>query len=151
MPETNEPNLPAEATDQTDSTELTEAIKPTEEPAPEPQSKSLFLAAARAMDDFVIRQRIQTAVLFQAKGLLDKSGNARNYAVHAVMNPQELDPTMMALVLVDEAIASKVRVDEDGGRVDTSEVPDETILGSVQAAWDLVAFKYTRDPLEQAG
>lgn len=125
---------------------MTESIEPTDE-APEPQNKSLFLAAARAMDDFAIKQRIQAAVLFQAKGLLDKTGNARNYAVHAVMNPQELDPTMMALVLVDEAIASKVVVSEGGERVDTSAVPDETILGRVQAAWDLVAFKYTRDPL----
>lgn len=125
---------------------MTESIEPTDE-APEPQNKSLFLAAARAMDDFAIKQRIQAAVLFYAKGLLGTNNSSGFYAIHAVLNPSELDPTMMALVLVDEAIASRVIVDADGGRVDTSEVPDETILGRVQAAWPLVASKYTKNPL----
>lgn len=110
-------------------------------------STSLFLAAARAMDDFAIKQRIRAAVAFHAQSLISGSGNATNYAITALLNPQALDDTMMALVLVDESVASKVVVSDDGERVDTSQVPDDTILGRVQAAWPLVASKYPTNPL----
>ena len=110
-------------------------------------SDSLFLAAARAMDDFAIKQRIRAAVAFHAQSLLGSSGNQTNYAVTALLNPQALDATMMALVLVDESIASSVVVTDDGERVDTSGVPDETILARVKAAWPLVSAKYPKNPL----
>ncbi|WP_054820449.1 hypothetical protein [Arthrobacter sp. JCM 19049] len=150
MSETNEQIEPDEVIESTDTTELTEALEQIEESAPEPRSESLFLAAARAMDDETIKWRIQSAVLFHAQGLLSQGGNNSNYAIHAVMNPHQLDPTMMALVLVDEAIAKQVKVSENGDRVDTTGVPDETILTRVKQAWPLVAFKYPNNPL-QAG
>ena len=111
-------------------------------------ANSLFLAARRAMDDFAINQRIQAAVAFHAQTFLNKPDSAEKYyAIAALLNPQSLDATMMALVLVDESIASKVVVAEDGERVDTSGVPDETILARVAASWPLVSAKYTRNPL----
>ena len=113
---------------------------------------SLFLGAARAMDDFAIKQRIQSAVLFHAQSLLGAPvAPARNYAVAAVLNPQQTDPTMIALVCVSEAVASLVVASEDGGTVDTSAVTDAVILTQVQAKWALVSAKYQADPLAQAG
>lgn len=110
-------------------------------------AQSNFLAAARAMDDFAIKQRIQAAVLYHAKTLLSGTGNETNYAIKAMLTPQELDPTMMALVLVDEQIAAQVVVGESGSSVDTSGVEDNLILSRVQAAWPLVASKYHTNPL----
>lgn len=100
------------------------------------------------MDDFPLKQRIQAAVLFHAQSLLTEAvAPARNYAVRAVLSPQELDPTMLALVCVDEIVAAAVVVSADGGSVDTSGVPDSVILARVQAKWDLVSAKYQSDPL----
>ncbi|GGL83590.1 hypothetical protein [Glutamicibacter protophormiae] len=110
-------------------------------------AESLFLAAARAMDDFAIKQRIRAAVAFHAQTLLSGNGNETNYAIAALLNPQALDATMMALVLVDESIASMITVSDDGQTLDTSTVPDANILSRVQAAWPLVASKYPSNPL----
>ncbi|MGP7815339.1 hypothetical protein [Glutamicibacter soli] len=110
-------------------------------------STSLFLAAARAMDDFAIKQRIRAAVAFHAQTLLSDNGNQTNYAIAALLDPQTLDATMMALVLVDEGIAKAIQVSPDGQSVDTSSVPDDLILARVRTAWPLVASKYPTNPL----
>jgi len=103
------------------------------------------------MDDFPLKQRIQSAVLFHAATLLGGTQNtAWNYGVSALLNPQSLDPTMLALVCVDQTIAGAVVVSADGGSVTTSAVPDAAILTAVSAKWSLVAVKYPTNPLTQA-
>lgn len=112
---------------------------------------SLFLGAARAMDDFAIKQRIQAAVLFHAQSFLELEQNKEyNYAVSALLNPQSADPTMIALVCVSQPVASLVEVSNDGGAVDTSKVPDGVILTQVQRVWPLVSEKYPTNPLTGA-
>jgi len=145
LPEANEATDAPELIEDAEAPESTDAPEPTE---PTEASKSLFLAAARAMDDFPIKQRIRAAVAFHAKSLLAaEDGAAKNYAISALLNPQNLDETMMALVLVDQEIAAAIDVSEDGETVTTSSVPDALILVRVQAAWPLVAVKYPSNPL----
>lgn len=103
------------------------------------------------MDDFAIKQRIQAAVLFHAQSFLDKPQSPEyNYAVSALLAPQTVDPTMVALVCVSEPVAALVEVTNDGGTVDTSNVPDDLILTQMQRVWPLVATKYPHDPLAGA-
>lgn len=116
-----------------------------------PLTDSLFLGAARAMDDFAIKQRIQAAVLFHAQSFLpleqDKSYNYAVSALLALLAPQAPDLTMIALVCVSEPVASLVVVGENGEAVDTSQVPDGVILTQVQRVWPLVSEKYPTNPL----
>lgn len=103
------------------------------------------------MDDFAIKQRIQAAVLFHAQSFLTQEpNNDYNYAVSALLAPQTVDPTMVALVCVSQPVAALVEVTNDGGTVNTSAVPDDLILAQVQRVWPLVAAKYPHDPLAGA-
>lgn len=100
------------------------------------------------MDDFAIKQRIQAAVLFHAQSFLTLEPNKEyNYAVSALLDPHSADPTMIALVCVSQPVAELVVVTDDGGTVDTSNVPDDVILTQVQRVWTLVAEKYPTNPL----
>lgn len=92
------------------------------------------------MDDFALTQRIKAAVLFHRSTLLAGAvSNARNYAIIALLNPSQLDPTMLALVCVDPAVAALIVVPPDGSTVDTTGVTDALILTTVISKWALVA------------
>lgn len=107
---------------------------------------SLFLAAARAMDDTAFSWRIKSAVLYHAAALLPTAENHEyNYAVTALLNPGQLDPTMMAMICVDPTIAAAMTVTE--GVVDTTAVDDSLILSTVISNWAMVAVKYPVNPL----
>lgn len=100
------------------------------------------------MDDFALTQRIKAAVLYHGSTLLGGAvSNARNYAITALLNPTQLDPTMLALVCVDPAVAALIVVPPDGSTVDTTPVLDALILSTVIAKWPLVSVKYPTNPL----
>lgn len=100
------------------------------------------------MDDFALTQRIKAAVLFHGSTLLGgAAGNAKNFAIAALLNPNQLDPTMLALVCVDATVAPLVVVPDDGSTVNTTPVPDALILSTVIAKWSLVSVKYPTNPL----
>lgn len=111
---------------------------------------SALLGASRAMDDATFAWRVKAAVLFHAATLLGGThDNAWNYAVSSLLNPQHVDPTMLALVCVDSEVAALIVTSDDGVSVDTSGVDDTLLLSTVAEKWALVSVKYPNDPLTQ--
>jgi copper(I)-binding protein len=108
-----------------------------------------LISTARALDDQHFRWRVQAAALEKAAAFaaMTTPGTQRNYAFYTLLNPQAVDPSLLALVAIDDVVAGAIEVSADGGTVDTRKVPDAEIVRAVNAAWPLVAVKYPRDPL----
>lgn len=100
-----------------------------------------LLKYARARDDQEFMWRVTAAMTVEAQYRLgvqpDMSVEARKLIDWVLDHPMEPDPLMMAFVSTDEAVASRIVIDE--GRVDTSNVPDQTIKAAVGARWNIVA------------
>lgn len=105
-----------------------------------------LLSTARALDDAELRWRVMAAQMEYAQGFGTMTGLAKNYAISVMLNPQHVDPSMFALVAIDDAISNAILVSEDN-TVDTTAVKDTDITRVVASRWNLVANKYTTDPL----
>lgn len=108
-----------------------------------------LLATARALDDPILRWRIMAAQIEHAQNFQQMSGNPRNYALTVMLNPQTVDPSMIAMVCSDDIIAGSIEVDPVGA-VNTTKVTDDDILRVVIDKWGLVSHKYPNDPLSPA-
>lgn len=106
-----------------------------------------LLSIARAMDDANFRWRIQAAMLKKAKAEFPKPAGTPewNFAVFILSNPQISEPSMFAMVAIDDKVAAAVQVD-DNGTVDTSAVTDDDISRVVDEAWPTVSKKYAASP-----
>lgn len=105
-----------------------------------------LISTARALDDMNLRWRVMAACIEHAQTFQQMSGNPRNFAVTVLLNPQNVDMSMVAIVAADDIIADTITV-SDTGTVDTSAVTDEDIMRVVVDKWPLVSHKYPRDPL----
>lgn len=105
-----------------------------------------LLSTARALDDQRFQWRVMAACVSHAAGFGTMVGATKNYAVSVMLNPQTVDPSMLALVALDGDVSDAILVQEDGA-VDTGPVADTDIMRVVAARWALVANKYPLDPL----
>lgn len=106
-----------------------------------------LISTARALDDQMFRWRVQAASLVKASKFAEiPAGPGQNYAFYTLLNPQAVDVSLVALVALDEAIASAIDVGPDGG-VKTDKVLDADIVRAVDSNWDTVAVKYPTNPL----
>jgi len=105
-----------------------------------------LLSTARALDDQHFAWRVRAACLLYASDNVTAGGNQGNYARAVMMDPNVVDPAMLAFVATDASVSEAVVVAPDG-TVTTSTVQDVDIIAAVTAAWPKVASKYTTDPL----
>lgn len=109
-----------------------------------------LLSTARAQDDQEFRWRVSAACLRFATGFAGMaSGVEQNYAVHTLLNPQSVDPSMVALVATWAPVNDKITV--ENGTVNTRAVEDGDIEDAVGESWGLVSHKYPTNPLEREG
>lgn len=100
---------------------------------------STLLAVSYAMEDEQLRRRVAAACLMYAANTAEPGDP---YAAQVLRDPSMPDPSMIAAVCSNPAIATALIPDE-GGLVDTSAVPDASIEYQVAQSWPEVAAKYT--------
>lgn len=100
---------------------------------------STLLKYARARDDADFRWRIAAAMSLkaQAEEKWDLAPASRQLNDWVLANPMVSVERMVAAVATNPAIAADVTL--TGGIVDTSAVPDDAIVYTVNQKWDAVA------------
>lgn len=107
-----------------------------------------LMKIARAANDPHLRWRAGAAQLLKAQAVITTTGgNPKevNYAISVLLNPSELDNSMLALVAsAPDVVAGTVVADEVP---DTDAVSDDAIIAAVAANWGTVANRYPTNPL----
>lgn len=109
---------------------------------------STLLKISRAMQDARFTWRVAAAMHLKAQGSWNSGTTSGNFAKWILLNPQAPDPSMIALVASNPAVAAAITL--DGEVADTDEVTDAAIQAAVEANWVLVSTKYTTNPMAPA-
>lgn len=90
-------------------------------------------------------ERVSAAILLHAQGVLTTaSGNSKNFATYALLNPMVPELSMVALVASDTAVLSQVSL--NGPLAVLDNLTDADVKRVVAAKWGIVAAKYPTDP-----
>lgn len=107
-----------------------------------------FITTARALDDQDFVFRVRAACWEHAVAnvsSMDTTSSQYFYALHVLMYPQHVDPSMLVFVAVNDEVSAAITVSEEG-LVSTTNVTDTQIATVVASAWGKVAVKYPQDP-----
>lgn len=110
-----------------------------------------LLNTALALDDPNFSRRVRAACILHAIDNVaayyaDRATRPKlyYYAMHVLMFPDTVDPSMKAFVAGDGVVSAAVKVNP----ISTADVPDSEIIRVVSDKWNEVSIKYNSDPSE---